>query len=208
MSAALFVADLTLLVASAGSAFWAFRARHTQSRERTLLATWSVSCAFIAAAVLLQLPPSPLPGDGALLQRMAVNLALYAALPLLATALLALSRHWFWSAAGWGRLLLALIALFELNRRLNLGAGYTQWLCIACLVAFAAASLWLRPSRAQQLALTGSVSLAATLVLTSPGALWWGPEPLSFRLLLALDLILLTTAVRATLIPATMKAAQ
>ena len=91
-----------------------------------------------------QLLLTPHDQDIATLQRLLDNPTLYAGLPLLATATLALAMGWYWSRAGWGRWLLALFALFELCRRMGLGEDYTFWLSVALSIALVVAAWRLR----------------------------------------------------------------
>lgn len=125
-----------LLLAALSSAVLLFRrSEQLQEAPRSQLQVSSLSLIFVALAVMGQLLLTPTSQDIATLQRLLDNLALYAGLPLLATAALALAMGWYWSKAGWGRWLLALFALFELCRRMGLGEDYTLWLSAALTAA-------------------------------------------------------------------------
>lgn len=118
--------NILLLLTALGSAIVMFRQTETTGPERRLLLqVSSLGLLFIAVAALGRLTLLSSSQDIATLQRMLDNLALYAALPLLASVILAQAWHWHWSRAGWGRWLLGLFALFELCRRMDMGEQYT-----------------------------------------------------------------------------------
>lgn len=118
--------DLLLLITALSSAVIIFRrAEATDPERRLLFQISSLSLLFIAVAALGRLALFSSNQDIATLQRMLENLALYAALPLLASVMLAQAWNRHWSRAGWGRWLLGLFALFELCRRMNIGEQYT-----------------------------------------------------------------------------------
>lgn len=190
-------ADLTLLLAAAGSALWAYRTRTACQESRVLLGSWALACAFIALAVLGQLLPSGPSQDLAVVRRMGLNLGVFIGLPFLAAALVSLGRRWFWSAAAWGRLMLGLFAAFELSRQLGYGLEYTQLLGAASALAMLYASTRLANGRARLTGLSGATLLAAALALTSPLAFAIGPDAVSFRLLTALSLLLLSAALHS-----------
>src|SRR5690554_3128853 len=123
--------SLLLLAALSGAVLLFRRSEQLQEAPRSQLQVSSLSLIFVALAAMGQLLLTPTSQDIATLQRLLDNLALYAGLPLLATAALALAMGWYWSKAGWGRWLLALFALFELCRRMGLGEDYTLWLSAA-----------------------------------------------------------------------------
>ncbi len=196
MEAIIFGANLALLLSSAVSGLWAFKARQRAAGAAVMLGVWALGCAFIACAIAGQWLPAA-GGDLEVLQRMAGNLAVYAALPLMAITLFALGRRLFWSAAGWGRLLLGLFALFELTRQLGYGNGYLQLLGLACCGGTLAAAL--RLARAAKVS-----ALAGTLALGVGCYFYYragthGEDPVAFKLLAALALLLLTTAIRTAL---------
>lgn len=150
-----------ILVAALASAVLLFRRSEALAEApQSQLQVSSLSLVFIALAAMGQLLLTPDNQDVATLQRLLGNLALYAGLPLLVTAVLALSMGWFWSKAGWGRWLLALFALFELLRRMGLGESYTLWLSVALAAALLVAAFKLP-------VLTGRIALAlaAPLIL-------------------------------------------
>lgn len=154
--------SLLLLAALSGAVLLFRRSEQLQEAPRSQLQVSSLSLVFVALAAMGQLLLTPTSQDIATLQRLLDNLALYAGLPLLATAALALAMGWYWSKAGWGRWLLALFALFELCRRMGLGEDYTLWLS-AALTAALLVTAW----RLQGLLPRLLCVLAAPLLLVS-----------------------------------------
>ncbi len=125
-----------ILVTALACAVLLFRRSEAQAEApQSQLQVSSLSLIFITLAAMGQLLLTPDNQDIATLQRLLDNLALYAGLPLLVTAVLAFAMGWYWSKAGWGRWLLALFAAFELCRRMGLGESYTFWLSIVMAAA-------------------------------------------------------------------------
>lgn len=129
---------------------------------------------FIAVAALGQLLLSSQSLDSQTLQRLLDNLAQFLAVPLFAIASLLIGRRQYWSAAAWGRVSLALVAMFELLRRAELGDAYTQALPIAIAVVLMVAGWQLR-ARLRDLAIwqyvSGMVLIVAGLALPQMPAL-------------------------------------
>lgn len=157
--------SLLLLAALAGAVLLFRRSEALAEAPRSQLQVGSLSLVFVALSAMGQLLLTPTSQDIATLQRLLDNLAVYAGLPLLATATLALAMGWYWSKAGWGRWLLALFALFELCRRMGLGEEYTLWLSLA-LAAVLLIAAW----RLQGLVSRLTCALAAPLLLVSLSA--------------------------------------
>jgi len=156
--------DFLLLAAALVSTLLMFRQKQGISEaQRLLLNTSSLALAFIAAAALGRLTLNAGSQDVDTLRRMLDNLALYAALPLLATAVLGQAMHWYWSRAGWGRWLLGLFALFELCRRMELGELYTLVMGAAIGLVLVLAALRL-PGLYARLASAGSGLLLALTI--------------------------------------------
>lgn len=156
--------DIVLLAAALFSAVLMFRQTEDTSEEQSLLL--KVSClalVFVALAALGRLTLTDSGQDIETLQRMLDNLALYAALPLLATVMTGQAMQWHWSRAGWGRWLLGLFALFELCRRMGLGEAYTLAIGIAISLVLLGAALRLHGTFAR-LASAGSGLLLAVAV--------------------------------------------
>jgi len=65
-----------------------------------------------------------------------INLCLYVGFPMMALVLLDLALCWQWQRATWGRIFLALAAMFELMRRAESGNNYGEFILIACALAF------------------------------------------------------------------------
>lgn len=180
-----------LLLSSALCGLWAYKARLAAAPADTALGVWALSCVFVASAMIALTLPAAAGSEFEVVQRMALNLAIYAAVPLMAVVLFAVSRRLFWSAAGWGRLLLGLFALFELTRQLGYGSSYLQLLGAACCLGLLAGAVGLSVTRAR------ASGIAGTLVLGAGGYLLTrtdGADTALFNLLAAVALLLLTTA--------------
>lgn len=190
-------ADLALLISAALSALWAFNARERASDRGAVLRVWALGASFVGLAVVLQLLPEQ--ADLGVLRRMSLNLAVFAALPLMSLALLARARGWDWAPAAWGRGLLGLFALFELTRQMGHGASYTWLLGTGCLAALGLASLQLSVVRARALALTGTSALAGALLLGASNPLLSLADPVALRGFGALALLLFSSALHSDL---------
>jgi hypothetical protein len=79
--------------------------------------------------------------DSDTLARMLSNLALYAGAPLLVSSILAKALDRSFTMQTWGRYLLAIIALFELCRRMEVGENYGYALGIILVVTLFVAAL-------------------------------------------------------------------
>lgn len=159
------VAESALLLAAAGSALRAWKLRDALEQERALITAWALSALFIALAVPAQWLPER-GNDLSVLRQMATNLAIYISLPLMAAAVIALGKGWFWSAAGWGRLLLGLFAGFELTRQMGYGSAYLQTLGVSAVAIGLGGALLLVSIQARTLATLGVLSLAAAFTLS------------------------------------------
>lgn len=163
------LANLLLLLSSAASAVWLLHRHRQEVPERhPLVRVFAVSTLFIGADALTRLLIQAQSNDQHTLLQMTENLALYVALPFLATLLLAAAKGWYWSMAAWGRWLLGLIAFFELARRADMGAAYTQGLFIAILLCMALGGLLLAGKAASRYGLSASLLLL-------PALLWFAP---------------------------------
>ncbi|WP_432697504.1 hypothetical protein ACQUQP_03895 [Marinobacterium sp. YM272] len=199
MSITTLVADAALLAAAAGSALWSNNARQQDAPHSVLLGAWSLSSLFVLLAVVA----TWLPGESTdmdTLRRLGVNLGIYAGMPMLATAVYALGKRLFWSAAGWGRLLLGFFALFELNRQLGYGQEYTNVLGAATAIGVFSGALFLGNTRARLFCAASALLLAAAMAFTGNLPLPLAPQPTLFSLLAALGLGLLTLAARLELV--------
>lgn len=166
------LSSIALLLSSLFTSLWLLQQHKGLAGEaHHLVRVFAVSSLFLAAGALGNLLLSSEGIDQATLRLMLSNLALYAALPLIATALLAIGKGWYWSMAGWGRWLLGLIALFELTRRMEYGNVYTQLMLLLIVAAIGFGSFL-----APQLKARASGLGAALLLLVM--ALFAGPAPL------------------------------
>lgn len=189
------IADLVLLLVVSGSAIWAYRSKQTDKPHAVLLGAWSLSALFLALAVVAAWLPDG-STDLETLKRLGINLGVYAGMPMLATAVYALGKRLFWSAAGWGRLLLGFFALFELNRQLGYGEEYTNVLGAATIIGLLSGALFLADTRARLLSAASAVSIAAALAFTDSVALPVSPQPVAVSLLAALGIALVSYAAR------------
>lgn len=118
---------LIVQVAALCCALWvAYQALSKESSDSNPYVI-AVCCLFVAASLAgsILLPSE---GDFVTFMRMLDSLSSYAALPMIATALLVAPFGHNWSRAGWGRLLLGFFAAFELMRRSELGEHYGFYL--------------------------------------------------------------------------------
>lgn len=193
------IGTLLLALVATGSALWAYQARQTQQDASALLSCWALACVFIAlGAVAWTLPVTP-DSNLAVVQRMAENLGIYIGLPFVAAALVGLGRRHFWSAAGWGRLMLGLFAAFELSRQLDYGAEYRLLLGAACVLACLYGATGLTRLGARKAAWFGSACLALGLLHAAPQLLFIRPEVDIFLLCSVLALLMLHLAIRSEL---------
>ncbi|MBY4678301.1 hypothetical protein [Marinobacterium arenosum] len=199
--------SLVLLLAAAIAAGLLYRgAERVAEQQRGHLLVLSLASGFIALSGLAELLLDSTGQDSQTLKRLLTNLADYAALPLIGSALLALARGWQWSQAAWGRWLLVLFALFELFRRAELGNDYSAALVLVVAACWLLGSLLLGAAR-QPLLLLGALLAAATLVLLSPHSpLAATGLPQLYGLGLAVALLLLASQLPATLQASTGKA--
>ncbi|MEE3158543.1 MAG: hypothetical protein VX301_10085, partial [Pseudomonadota bacterium] len=126
---------LTLLLIAVGVWLWRQRAPlDTPARGAITAALLGLGLA-AGASVLLSLGALPGASELAHTQRILGLAAQNLSLPLLGLAALYLGLGLRWQPANWGRILLGLMAAFELTRRMDLLHSY-QWLinCAALLV--------------------------------------------------------------------------
>ncbi|WP_151705687.1 hypothetical protein [Nitrincola alkalilacustris] len=166
------LSSIALLLSSVLTCLWLLQQhKGLESEAHHLVRVFAVSSLFLAADAMGNMLLSSEGTDQATLRLMLNNLALYAALPLIATTLLAMAKGWHWSMAGWGRWLLGLIAFFELTRRMEYGNYYTQLMLLLVVAAIGFGSLL-----APQLKAKAAGSSAALLLLLL--ALFASPAPL------------------------------
>lgn len=133
----------------------------------------SLSGAFIAASALATLLLSGSSDqDQQTLLRMLNNLAYYAALPLISSALVADALGQNWQKPAWGRWLLALLALFELTRRAQVGLEYSQILAAAVALGMLFATLRARTFTVRLGTALAGIAVAAAALLFGPISLF------------------------------------
>jgi len=107
-----------------------WRLRDSQDAYKTAaLCLWLGAYACIANAPIFSSfiePEMAILGD---------NLSVYVGFPMMALVLLDLALGWQWQRATWGRIFLALAAMFELMRRAESGNHYGEFILIACALA-------------------------------------------------------------------------
>lgn len=187
----LLIAETILLICAlllAGQSY-----RRGEQKQETASFVISLSAAFLAAASLGELTLEATNQDLLTFQRMLDNLAFYAALPLLATALIAQAWQKDWSRAAWGRWLLALFALFELMRRAEQGDLYSQIVAVASVILLLASLPKLSNIQARLTGFITLVPLSLALLIFSHASLLPQYQSLpGYALALAIALLLLT----------------
>ncbi len=190
----LFIA--TSLALAIGALFLAGRSYKTGEHfQHTPSMVISLAAAFIACSaagdILLQQPDQ----DTQTLKRILGNLAFFAGIPLIASAILASAWKYDWSRAAWGRWLLVLFALFELCRRSDFGATYSQIMAVICAAVIAISFLKFKPIQTKLIGIISSAALAVSLLIYSPSAsITNSPDPELFRLSLAITMALFSIA--------------
>ena len=195
------VSQIALLLGAGAAASFSYRAAQNQPEaQRTHTLVISLASVFIALAALAELLLTSPDQDTMTLRRMLTNLATYAGLPLISSALLALARGWEWSSAAWGRWLLVLFAMFELCRRSGVGEQYSEGLNVAIAAVWLISTLLLGAGLAKLLAILSALLATSALLLFSPQALLGTANVAFYSLALAAALVLLGTQIR-TLVP-------
>lgn len=129
--------------------------------------------------------------DSTTLSRMLNNLAVFAGLPMLVSAVLSRAAARPFTMPIWGRWFLAIIALFELFRRMDAGLAYTQGLVIAMVAGVLVAMIIAKDASLKK-------SLALSFVCTAASAISWyqGLNELATHLPAALALWFATGSLR------------
>jgi hypothetical protein len=122
--------------------------------------------------------------DSSTLLRMLSNLALYAGAPMMTSALLARAMQRSFTMQTWGRYLLALIALFELCRRMDAGTGYSMVLAVVLVAALAVAA-FVSKIKSQRASFLSAALLLAISVIS------WRANTSDLLIYIALSLTLL-----------------
>lgn len=155
----------------------------------------SLSATFIACSAASTLFIQQPGQDLLTLKLMLNNLAFYASIPLLASAFIDIAWKHDWSKPAWGRWLLALFALFELARRAEIGAQYSQIMATISIAALLISFIKKANSTALLLGILASTLMAASLLIFSPTSIMPGLENSHYAAFsLAAALITLTKA--------------
>lgn len=187
----LIIGNIALLVCAL---YLAGRSYRVGGEQYTSGFTISLSAAFLASsAVASILLTGSNDQDQQTLLRILNNLAYYAAVPLIASAMVADAIGQNWSKPAWGRWLLALLALFELTRRAQYGLEYNQIMAVLVATSMLFAATRFSNTLTRLSSLVAAVSIAAATLLFSPVSLV--PEYQSALLYpLALGLMLLASS--------------
>lgn len=111
-----------------GVLLWRFKGLHDTHKTAALcLCLGAYACIANAPVFSLFIEPE--------MAILGVNLSLYVGVPMMALVLLDLAIGWQWKRATWGRIFLALAAMFELMRRAEAGNDYGEFVLIASALA-------------------------------------------------------------------------
>lgn len=166
-----------------------------ERHEHTASMVISLSAIFIASSAAGHIFLQQSDQDAQTLKRLLDNLAYFAAIPLIASAMFDYAWQKEWSRAAWGRWLLVLFALFELLRRSEVGLEYGQ-----IAVGLSAAILLISCLRMPALltkaagALSALTLALATLVFSPLTLMPQMADPIAFHTALAVALLLLCVA--------------
>ena len=143
----------------------------SEQKEHRACMVISLASAFIACSAVSSLLIQQPDQDMQTLKRMLQNLAFFAGIPFIASAFIDIAWGFNWSKPAWGRWLLALFALFEVTRRADFGAQYSQ-----IMVALSAAALlisFLKSSSplVKALGIPASILFTLSLLVFSQGSI-------------------------------------
>jgi len=130
------------------------------------LASVFIACS-AAGSLLIYLPAQ----ETQTLKLMLDNLAFFAGIPFIASAFVDLAWNFHWSKPAWGRWLLALFALFEVTRRADFGAQYSQIMVILTVIALFVSLLKTPSPLARIPGIIAAIFFALSLLLFSQGSL-------------------------------------
>lgn len=187
----LIIGNIVLLICAL---YLAGRSYRVGSEQYTSGFTISLSAAFLAAsAVASILLTGSSDQDQQTMLRMLNNLGYYAAIPLIASAMVADAIGQNWSKPAWGRWLLVLLALFELTRRAQYGLEYSQIMAVLVAASMLFAAIRFSNGLARLGSFFAAAAIAAAALLFSPVTLM--PEYQNALLYpLALGLMLLASS--------------
>ncbi len=131
----------------------------------------SLSCTFIVCSCAGTLLIHQQDQDLVTLKRILDNLAYYAAIPLLASAFVDIAWKHDWSKPAWGRWLLALFALFELTRRAEFGAQYSQIMATVSVAALVISFIKSPSTITQSIGITAAGFMATSLLIFGPASI-------------------------------------
>jgi len=161
-----------LFLSTLASAIWLQRnSKGLGEDSRATVQAAALSCLFIALAALTETLFSQSTNDLQTLHRMLGNLAYYAALPLLASAMLVSVLNKHWSRPAWGRWLIGLFALFELLRRMEQGEIYTQIVAVLTCAAMLFAAIKISQPLLRGIGVIATINMSLALMLFGPGTL-------------------------------------
>ncbi|WP_217364200.1 hypothetical protein [Marinobacterium sp. xm-d-420] len=176
--------QILLLLAAIASTLYLFRGTQDDLDSSSEIKVTRLSLLSMIIALIGSFTLTSDSMDSSTLLRILNNLALYAGAPMMASALLARAVQRSFTMQTWGRYLLALIALFELCRRMDAGAGYAMVLAIVLIGALGAAA-FLSKIRSQRASFLSAALLLAIAIFS------WKANTSDLLLYLALSLTLL-----------------
>ena len=176
--------QILLLLAAIASTLYLFRGTQDKLDTSSEIKVTRLSLLSMIIALIGSFTLTSDSMDSSTLLRMLNNLALYAGAPMMASALLARAVQRSFNMQTWGRYLLALIALFELCRRMDAGTGYSAVLAAALVVTLGAAALF-STIKSQRFSFLSAAILLAVAVIS------WRANTSELLLYIALSLTLL-----------------
>lgn len=176
--------QILLLLAAIASTLYLFRGTQDKLDTSSEIKVTRLSLLSMIIALIGSFTLTSDSMDSSTLLRMLNNLALYAGAPMMASALLARAVQRSFTMQTWGRYLLALIALFELCRRMDAGTGYSAVLAVALVVTLGAAALF-STIKSQRVSFLSAAILLAVAVIS------WTANTSELLLYIALSLTLL-----------------
>ena len=167
------LSTISLLVLLCSALLLAGRSyRLGETLQHTAAMVISLAAAFIASAAAVNVLITESNQDTDTLKRLLNNLAFYAAIPLISSALLDIAWKCDWSKAAWGRWLLVLFALFELCRRSEIGVLYSQIMAGLCVLTLLICIIRLTGFTTRIAILGSALFLGAGSLAFSPTSLW------------------------------------
>ena len=149
-----------------GVLLWRFKGLHDTHKTAALcLCLGAYACIANAPVFSLFIEPE--------MAILGVNLSLYVGVPMMALVLLDLAIGWQWKRATWGRIFLALAAMFELMRRAEAGNTYGEFIVLACtLVLLVAISRLIKAAKSKGQACNVHYTAAGIYLTLMLASLW------------------------------------